>query len=175
MSFSRSIQAGFTLIELMVVMAIIAIGLGAVVLSLRTGDGERLLQEGERLAALLDVARAQSRSSGVPLVFATRRDTDGAAGGFEIRPQRSVLERATASPPQTDAQMSTTRTWMVQGLAAAITVGAGQVPAQSALLGPEPMLAPTRITLSAGAQQVAVFTNGVRPFSVERLASQSPP
>ncbi|HMT17930.1 MAG TPA: prepilin-type N-terminal cleavage/methylation domain-containing protein, partial [Ottowia sp.] len=56
---------GFTLIELMVVMAIVAIGAALASLALPDSDSRTLAREGERLAALLESARAQSRAAGV--------------------------------------------------------------------------------------------------------------
>ena len=54
-------QRGFTLIELMVVVLIVALASGMVVFSLRDTQGIALEREGQRLAALLEYARAQSR------------------------------------------------------------------------------------------------------------------
>ncbi len=61
--------AGFTLLELIVVVAIIAIASGAVTLSLRDSEQSLVQREGERLAAQLDVARARSRAMGVAVVW----------------------------------------------------------------------------------------------------------
>ena len=56
---------GFTLIELLVVVGLIALGTAGVSLAMRDGNATRLEREGQRLAALLEAARAQSRASGV--------------------------------------------------------------------------------------------------------------
>src|SRR5262245_35194835 len=60
---------GFTLIDLMVVMALIAVAVGMVTLSLRDPAANQLDREAVRLAALLEAGRAESRSAGVPLRF----------------------------------------------------------------------------------------------------------
>ena len=57
----RGRAAGFTLIGLLIVIAIIAVSSGLIVLSLRDGHEARLEEEGERLSALLEMARADSR------------------------------------------------------------------------------------------------------------------
>ncbi|HRN65296.1 MAG TPA: prepilin-type N-terminal cleavage/methylation domain-containing protein, partial [Alicycliphilus sp.] len=57
-------QGGFTLLELLVVIAIIALATAGVGLALRDSGATALQREGERLAALLESARAQSRASG---------------------------------------------------------------------------------------------------------------
>ena len=58
-------QRGFTLMELLVVLAIVALGTGALVWSLRDSASQQLDQEAQRLSALLEAGRAQSRTSGV--------------------------------------------------------------------------------------------------------------
>ena len=59
---------GFTLMELLVVIALIAIGTAAVSFTLRDTSQTLLERDAERLAAVLESARARSRSNGVPLL-----------------------------------------------------------------------------------------------------------
>ncbi|MBS0305067.1 MAG: prepilin-type N-terminal cleavage/methylation domain-containing protein, partial [Proteobacteria bacterium] len=56
---------GFTLVELLVVVALVAIGAGAVSLALRDRAGSRLDEEAARLVALLEGARAEARAAGL--------------------------------------------------------------------------------------------------------------
>ena len=58
---------GFTLLELLVVVAIIAIASAGVSFALRDSADTQLEREAQRLAALLESARAQSRTSGRPV------------------------------------------------------------------------------------------------------------
>jgi general secretion pathway protein H len=58
---------GFTLIELLVVVAIIAIASAGVIFAVRDSAANQLEREAQRLAALLEAGRAQSRASGVPV------------------------------------------------------------------------------------------------------------
>ena len=60
-------QQGLTLLELLVVLAIIGFGLAGVSLSLRDSNQTQLEREAQRLIAVLEAARAQSRTSGVPV------------------------------------------------------------------------------------------------------------
>src|SRR5574337_5004 len=64
----RSVRrtGGFTLIELMVVVALVAVAAGLVGLALRDPASQRLENEATRLSALLEAARAQSRAPGLP-------------------------------------------------------------------------------------------------------------
>src|SRR5512138_3517658 len=63
------VARGFTLIELMVVIALVAIAAGVASLALRDPAASRLDTEAQRLSALLESARAESRISGVPVIW----------------------------------------------------------------------------------------------------------
>ena len=139
------LKRGFTLIELMVVVAIIALGTALASLALRDSEGTVLAREAERLAALLESARAQSRAAGVPVRWRTT------ASGF-------VFDGlpASAAPLPThwlDAQ----------------TAALGNAPL---MLGPDPIIAAQAVVLHrAGTSQplLRVATDGLRPFSVEQI------
>jgi general secretion pathway protein H len=130
---------GFTLLELMVVVAIVALASVAVTLSLRDSAQAQLDTEAQRLAALLESARAQSRTVGVPVVW---RPT---ATGF-------VFEGAPALPSQwqnTDVSASVTRPVLL-----------GPEP----LIPPQRV----RLWMRAQPERVLVVaTDGVRPFAVQ--------
>ena len=65
---------GFTLLELLLVVAIIAMATAGVSLALRDSAQSQLEMEAQRLAAVLDAARAQARATGVAVRWQT---TDG--------------------------------------------------------------------------------------------------
>ena len=139
-------QRGLTLLELLVVLAIIGFAMAGVSLSLRDSRQTQLEREAQRLMAVLEAGRAQSRTSGVALIWQATPD------GFVIRPAQSFA--AQANTPRTES-------WL--------TVGT------QAVVGPEPIITPTRITLSAPATQsgqaipsLSLATDGLRPFQVER-------
>ena len=79
------VARGFTLIELMVVVAIIAIASGVAALALRDPASTRLEREAVRLAALLDSARAEARASGLPVRWMPVANDNAGAGGEQFR------------------------------------------------------------------------------------------
>ena len=152
-------QRGLTLLELLVVLAIIGITLAGVSLSLRASPQVKLEREAQRLVAVLEAARAQSRTSGVPLMWQAH------AEGFSIAPTKPFAQKPHTPTPRTEA-------WLTAGTQATI-----DSPTPSAvMLGPEPILAPTRITLrlvdtsnAQAASEVRVGTTGLAPFRVEPI------
>jgi general secretion pathway protein H len=133
----------------LVVIALIAIGTASVSFSLRDTSQTLLERDAERLAALLESARARSRSSGVPVVW--RPVVDTAFGGA---PVAFVFE---GLPPQT--------------LPAAWLSPQTQVAANSLLrLGPDPIIGPQSVMLSGPNFRLWVSTDGIQPFQVKRAA-----
>jgi general secretion pathway protein H len=72
MRASRS-TAGYTLIELLITIAIIGIAVGVVTLSLRGDDSRKLAEETDRLAALFRMAASDARTGGRALVWEADR------------------------------------------------------------------------------------------------------
>jgi len=136
--------AGFTLIEVMVVLAIIAIGAALVSLALRDGAQSRLDEEGARLSALLESARAEARASAITVrwVPADASASDGAQFRF------------LGLPPGTELP---TR-WLGEGVSAEI------VGATALLLGPEPVLPAQRLVLHLDDRRLVLATDGLAPF-----------
>lgn len=157
-------QRGLTLLELLVVLAIIGLAIAGVSLSLRDSRQTQLEREAQRLVAVLESARAQSRTSGVALVW------QASSEGFVIRPALT-----SAPPPATSPIAARNETWLTAGMQA--TVSTANAAANNAafanlvVLGPEPILPSARITLSVAAANqpattLSVGTEGLQPFRV---------
>ena len=136
----RRAAAGFTLLELMVVVLIVAIASGMTVVSLRDRSQSKLEEEGARLSALLETARTQSRIVGTDVRWAPLTD-----GGFKFIGLGS----------------STLPTHWLDSDTTASVVGAPQL-----RLGPEPLLPAQRVVLHLHDRQIAVGTDGLSPFQI---------
>ena len=160
-SNSRAIgQRGFTLIELMVVVLIVALASGMVVFSLRDTQGIALEREGQRLAALLEYGRAQSRLQGTPV-------------RWRATPKGFALEGLNKPMPEQPWLSEDTRVLDVQPRDP--TADAASL--ATLALGPEPVLAPQSVLLGSGqtpGNTVRVATDGVRPFAIAPADAAAP-
>jgi general secretion pathway protein H len=137
---NKAAARGFTLLELLVVVAIIGLATAGVSFALRDSAATQLERDALRLAALLETARAQSRTSGVPVRWHATET------GFEFDglPENALPKQWLSDQTQ------------VQG---SVTL----------VLGPEPIIGPQAVTLSSGAQpgrSLRVATDGLRPFAL---------
>ena len=139
----RRATAGFTLLELMVVVLIVAVATGMTVVTLRDRSDSKLEEEGARLSALLETARTQSRIVGTDVRWAPLSE-----GGFKFI---GLPALATHELPSH---------WLDSGTTATV-VGAPQL-----RLGPEPLLPAQRVVLHLGERQIAVGTDGLSPFQI---------
>jgi general secretion pathway protein H len=139
----RRAAAGFTLLELMVVVLIVAVAAGLTAVKLRDRSESHLETEGVRLAALLESARTQSRIVGTEVRWQPLTN-----GGFQFLglPELAAKELPSA--------------WLDSDTRATI-VGAPQLQ-----LGPEPLLPAQRVLLQLGDRQIAVGTDGLSPFQI---------
>ena len=151
--------AGFTLIELMVVLLLVALVSGLASLALRDGSEARLERDGQRLAALLEAGRAEARASGVAVRFELAGTDPGTAagGGTAAAGKTSDLAfRFVGLPPATLPDGH----WLEPAMQARI------VGARALRLGPEPLIGAQRIVLSLGGRELVLATDGLAPFAV---------
>jgi general secretion pathway protein H len=147
---SRRASGGFTLIELLLVIAIVALSAGVVSLALRDADAARLEEEGARLAALLEMARADARVMGstvrfVPAAVLSAADAaDAAQFRFVGLPaQRKLPTR-----------------WLDARVTAQVVGGT------TLLLGPDAILPAQRIVLRLADRRLELASDGLGPFAV---------
>lgn len=137
-------HAGFTLLELLVVISIMALATAGVSLAIRDSGEQMLEREAQRLATLLESARAQARTNaGLVLWQPTPQ-------GF----------RFDGLPP--NVKMPT------QWLQTPVLVQ----PSTPVVLGPEPLIPRQTITLSlpgSSSPPLQLVTDGLRPFTVQGL------
>jgi len=136
--------AGFTLIEVIVVMALIAIGTSLVGLALRDGTQSRLDEEGARLSALLESARAEARASGIAVSWVPAEATATEGGHFRF----VGLPAGTEMPSH----------WLGEGVSAEV------VGARALVLGPDPVLPAQRLVLHLDDRRLVLTTDGLAPF-----------
>ena len=139
-----ALVAGFTLLELLVVVAIIAIGSAGVGFAMRDSAHAQLEREAQRLTALLESARAQSRSTGVPVRWIAQNP------GFRFE----------GLPP---GSLPT------QWLSASVEVSAPAGSTTTLSLGPEPLIGRQTLTLGSAdvpGRQITIGTDGLRPFAL---------
>ena len=129
----------------MVVLALIAIAVGVVSLSLRDSRSTRLDREAARLAALLETARTEARVAGLPVRFMLT--PDGGEQQF----------RFTGLPPS--------RTMPTRWLDDEVVAQVGDDRA-AVVLGPEALIGRQRVLLRIDDFRIEVGTDGLQPFAV---------
>ena len=141
---------GLTLLELLVVLAIIAISSVGVALAMLDNSQTQLEREAQRLIAKLEAARVHSRAQGLPLVG---RAT---ASGFVIE-----------TPVVGNGFVAQSDDWLSADMSIGISAGM-----ETITLGPEPIIPPATITLSKTSGQssgakpmnLRIGTDGLQPF-----------
>lgn len=157
------------MLELLVVLAIVAVAAAGVGIALRDPTQARLEREALRLAALLEAARAQAQIQAQAVRWYVTAD------GFRF------------DPPLTQTEPGALTRWLDPGtrgrVEASQVVGATEVMAtpatpvstreDSVVLGPEAIIDPQTVLLYAASQPqqlLRLSTDGVRPFTVQRGA-----
>ena len=147
----RAAPGGFTLLELLIVLMIIAVSVSVVALSVRDGDATRLDEEAMRLSVLLEQARSESRVTGATVRWVPSGDARPAADGTPAAQFNFVGLPASQPMP--------TR-WLDPATTAQVVGGT------TLLLGPQAILPPQRVVLRLGERRLDLVTDGLRPFAV---------
>ncbi len=147
-------QHGFTLMELMVVVAIVAIASAGVMFAIPDASTTALERDAQRLAALLDSARAQSRASGLAITWKPTEEGFVFEGMAKIKNEKTgTMEDLVKFPT----------TWLSTETHAELASSL----ANSLSLGPEPIIAPQELVLRHAARSLTLATDGIRPFSIK--------
>jgi general secretion pathway protein H len=137
------LSRGFTLLELLVVLAIIAIATAGTTLALRDNSVTALEREAQRLAAVLEAGRSQSRTTGLMVGWQASDE------GFTL--SEDTVPAATA-----------TQAWLTPGITVQTSNNRSSV-----ILGPEPIIAAQSITLFLEGRRIQITTDGLRPFRIQ--------
>jgi len=140
---SASGARGFTLLELMLVVTLIAVAVSMVTLAFRDADAGRLEEEGARLAALFEGARARARAEGTEVMWQPGKE---AGSGFKFL----------GLPPEAGLPTQ----WLDDRTRGEI-IGAPLL-----RLGPEPVIGAQRVVLRIEERQLVLATDGMGPFVV---------
>jgi len=153
---ARLRQAGFTLLELLVVLVIVGIMLGAVALNASPGDRQILQNEAQRVALLMQLARDEAIVRNRPVAFETddyryrflvKQNNDWRAiTGDDLLREREYRR----APIQLQLQPG----------------GDGKLPLR-VVFGREPVDKAFTLTMAYGAQSVLVRADGIGNFQVE--------
>lgn len=158
---------GFTLLELLVVVALIAVATAGVGLSMRDSADSALERDAQRLAMLLETGRAQARASGLPVVWRTQNIG-----------QNSTQNNGQINGPN-PAQSFVFDGLPAPGLPGQWLSDSTRATSNSAVtLGPEPLIEPQAVALWAlqsPGKTLWVVTDGLRPFKVQSTAEWAGP
>jgi general secretion pathway protein H len=141
-------HAGFTLIELLVVVALIAITSATISLALRDPTEVQLQREAQRLAALLETARAESRASGLAVRWIPKGLKSEDDFRFEGLPAKLQLPTRWLGDP------------------VAVQIENARVANPGLVLGPEPIIPAQRLVLQLGSQRLVLGTDGLGAFDI---------
>ena len=157
-----ALRRGFTLLELLVILAIVAVSVGIATVALRDGTATALERDAVRLAALLEMARAESRVTGTSVRWVPGNTQD--RGNDQARQNKQAGEAGGASDDFRFVGLSALQTLPTRWLDGRVT--ARVVGATTVLLGPEAIVPAQRVVLSLEEQRLEITTDGLAPFAI---------
>lgn len=142
---------GFTLIELLVAITVIAIASATVVVAMRNRGSADLEREALHLAAALESARAEARAAGLDVRWVPGND-----GRY----------RFTGLPSVMVDHLGLERPWLSE--APMVDIYGPVSNGRTLRLGPEPLIGAQRVVLTRGEDRIALVTDGLSPFTLQR-------
>lgn len=142
---------GFTLLELMVVVALIAITTAVVAFAVPDPSSTRLEREAARLTAILESARVQARSGAMTIQWIPESTGKGDDYQFIGLPP-AFMPSLKWDAPEVKAEV--------------VNGGGGIGRGKSIVLGPEPVIGAQSVILRLEDRQIIIGTDGLSPFDV---------
>jgi general secretion pathway protein H len=136
---------GFTLIEILVVIAILGVAAAAVALSVSTSDARLLQEETARLGALFRIAQNEARISGRALVWEADRE------GYRFRPLPLPSDSAEAAREWSD-EILRPRRWPFPVRA---------VEGSPIVFGREPLLEPAQLRIHTAEREARLVLDAL--------------
>lgn len=153
----RQCARGFTLLELLVVLVIVGIAMGAVAFNAMPDERQQLHNEAQRIALLMQMARDEAIVRNRPLAF----ESDVNGYQFLVRDQTQWARLD-------DDEMLRARQYKRPLVSLTIApASAGEADPLRIVFGREPVDKPFVLTLMSAQASVAIRANGIGHFTVE--------
>ena len=146
---------GFTLLELLIVLVIVGVMLGAVVLNAAPGDRQLVQNEAQRIALLLQLARDEAIVRNRPVAFEA-----------DTYRYRFLIRQGDSWRPLQEDELLREREFKRAPLRLAMQPPVAGMPVRI-MFGREPVDKAFVLTLSLGEASAAVRADGVGHFQVE--------
>lgn len=154
---STRLETGFTLLEMLVVMVIVGITLGAVSFNAMPSERQVLQNDAQRIALLLQLARDEAIIRNRPIAFEAEAD----------RYRFLIFEDNKWQALQNDDMFREREFKHSPVLFTVSPPSAEQATPLRIIFGREPVGIPFVLTLATGNVQVAIRADGIGHFSVE--------